>query len=140
MSGNVEGSHERYWDSIRKAVCEVCLDQGPEGRCGLRDRTCAIRTFLPTLVKTVAPIESRRMDDYFDAVEASICAQCEFHRGPGAECALRDKGECALYAYLPLVVDALQEALEAESAPAPSAVAERVAAGVAARQQDTSCR
>ena len=136
MSDNVDaGAHERYWDSIRKAVCDVCLDQGPDGRCGLRNRTCAIRSFLPTLVEAVAPLESRRMDEYFAAVEERICTQCEFHRGEGQECELRENGECALYTYLPLVVDALQEAMEAETPPAPSAVGDRVAATVTAHQQ-----
>jgi hypothetical protein len=117
MSGKLEdGTRPRYWQSIQRSVCAICLDQGPEGQCGLRDRTCAVETHLPTLVEHIAPVQSGRMDEYFAAVEARICAQCEYYRAERAECTLRDEGECALYAYLPLVVDALQEEMKAIAA------------------------
>jgi hypothetical protein len=116
MSSKPEGTYERHWEVVRKWVCDVCLDQGSDGRCELQDRTCAMKTHLATLVDVVAPIESHRMDEYFDAVESSICARCEQRSQDGPECALRQRGDCALYAYLPLVVDGLQEALAADSA------------------------
>ena len=109
MSGQPDGAYEGQWEMLQQRVCAVCLDQASDGGCGLRDRTCAMKTHLPALVETVAPLDSRRMDEYFDAVEASICAHCDQRSADGPECALRERGDCALYAYLPLVIDGLQE-------------------------------
>lgn len=102
-------THGAYWDAIRSRVCSVCLDQANDGTCGLgRRRVCAIEAHLPRLVEVLSSIDSPRMDEYVAAVEAEICGRCA-QQDSGGKCELRDEGTCALYTYLPLVVEAIEE-------------------------------
>jgi len=104
-----------YWDAIRSRVCSVCLDQANDGTCGLgRRRVCAIETHLPRLVEVLSSIDSPRMDEYVAAIEAEICGHCAQQDAEGA-CELRDEGQCALYTYLPLLVEAVEEVRAAAS-------------------------
>jgi hypothetical protein len=106
--------HQAYMAAIRRRVCSVCLDQREDGTCRLGGRVCAIEGHLPRLVDAILAVHSTRMDEYVDAVRAQVCHSC---RGqvPAGECALRDKGECALWTYLPLIVDAIEEVHQAPS-------------------------
>jgi hypothetical protein len=97
-----------YRDAIRRRVCAPCLDGRGDGFCGLTGHTCAIEAHLPDIVETVMAVDSDRMVDYVVAIEARVCGKCE-QRGPSGECRLRDSGDCALAAYLSLVVDAVEE-------------------------------
>jgi hypothetical protein len=102
-------TYRAYWDTIRSRVCSVCLDQANDGTCGLaRRRRCAIEVHLPRLVELVSSIDSPRMDEYVAAVESEICGRCAQQDAHG-NCELRNEGECALYTYLPLVVEAIEE-------------------------------
>lgn len=111
MSYPSDPVRQAFWEAIQSRVCRVCLDQKDDGTCGLTRRVCAIDTHLPRLVEVLAEIESDRMDEYVAAVEDEICAGCD-NLGAGERCALRDGGECALYAYMPLVVEAIEEVLD----------------------------
>ena len=108
-------THRAYWDAILRRVCSVCLDQANDGTCGLgRRRVCAIEAHLPRLVEVLSSIDSPRMDEYVAAVEAEICGRCA-QQDSGRKCELRDEGKCALYTYLPLVVEAVEEVRGAAS-------------------------
>lgn len=100
---------EECWEAIRKEVCSVCLDGRGDGECGLpRQRTCYLKARLPQVVAAIEATESGRMDEYYAAVEAQICASCR-SREAGGSCPLRYDTECALYTYLPLVVETLAD-------------------------------
>ena len=49
------------------------------------------------------------------AIERAVCAHCAEQDAEGA-CARRDRAECGLYTYLPLVVDAIEEVKSGEAA------------------------
>ena len=100
--------YEAYRDAIQRRVCRVCLDQRDDGRCGLSSRVCVLEAHLPRIVEAILPIESDRMDDYVEAIRAQVCEPCP-HQDADGHCELRGDGECALDAYLPLVVDAIEE-------------------------------
>ena len=105
-----EERYRPYWEAIRRRVCAVCLDSADDGSCGLvKDRSCPIERHLPRLIDALTSVRSRRMDEYVSALDAQICSQCREREGNGG-CRLRDHGECALAIYLPLVVDAMEEA------------------------------
>jgi hypothetical protein len=108
---SVAGSAEylAYWNAIRERACAVCLDVADDGACGLpRGRSCALSAQLPTIVETILHVKSDRMDDYVTAIENAVCAHCPEPDAQG-HCGLRDEGACALYTYLPLVVDAIED-------------------------------
>jgi hypothetical protein len=100
--------YAEYRDEIRRRVCSVCLDSRDDGSCGLSARTCAIDNHLPNLVKAVLETESPRLDEYVDALRQEVCSRCREQKADGT-CALRDRAECGLDAYLSLVVDAIED-------------------------------
>jgi len=109
MSSADADDYSRYWDAIQRRACAVCLDAADDGTFGLpRGRTCALPAQLPTIVTAILGVKSERMDDYVAAIEAAVCARCAQQDAHG-RCGLRDEGECGLYTYLPLVVDAIEE-------------------------------
>jgi hypothetical protein len=103
-----DARYEAFLAAIQRRVCSVCLDQKDDGSCGLRGRTCAIERHLPDVVRTLTAVDSPSMDDYVAALESRVCGQCSEQDASG-RCALRVRGDCALHAYLSLVVDAVQE-------------------------------
>jgi hypothetical protein len=96
-----------FREAIREHVCGVCLDQRDDGTCGLTHRVCAIDRHLERLAEVLSRIQSDRMDEYEAAVRAQICASCSEQDAAG-HCALRAEAECALFAYLPLVLEAIE--------------------------------
>jgi hypothetical protein len=101
--------YQAYWDAIQRRACAVCLDAANDGSCGLpAGRTCALPANLPAIVTAILDVTSDRMDDYVTAIERAVCAQCAEQDADG-HCVRRDRAECGLYTYLPLVVDAIEE-------------------------------
>ena len=98
-----------YWEALQASVCAVCLDRRDDGSCGLpRGQVCALKRHLPLVVDVVHSIASAHMAEYVEAVEADVCRRCPEQDASG-RCTRRDKASCALYTYLPLVVDAVEE-------------------------------
>jgi hypothetical protein len=104
-----------FREAIREHVCGVCLDQRDDGSCGLNRRVCAIDRHLPRLAEVLSNIKSDRMDEYEAAVRAEICSTCP-EQDAGGHCALRAEADCALFAYLPLVLEAIESVTESETA------------------------
>jgi hypothetical protein len=107
-----EDLYQAYMAAIRRRVCAVCLDSRDDGRCGLSGRTCAIERHLPELIDGLVQIDSPRIDDYIAAIRARVCAGCPDQDAQG-RCELREKGDCALDAYLALVIEAVEEVRDA---------------------------
>jgi hypothetical protein len=99
---------QEYLDTIRRNVCTVCLDGRDDRSCGLSGRVCAIDSHLPGIVRALSSVESQRMEDYEVAIRAHVCSEC-IEQDAAGRCGLRDKGNCALDAYLTLVLDAVEE-------------------------------
>ena len=108
MADPATDPYEACWSAIQRRVCAVCLDAAADGSCGLgRTRVCALQENLGAIVETILAVRSDRMDEYVSALEERVCSGCRHNAG--GKCGLRDEGECGLYAYLPLVVDAIEE-------------------------------
>jgi hypothetical protein len=108
MVDRTSETYDACWNAIQRRVCAVCLDAAADGSCGLgHGRVCALQENLGAIVDVVLSVQSDRMDEYFAAIEARICSGCRHNAG--GRCGLRDAGECGLYTYLPLVVDAIEE-------------------------------
>jgi hypothetical protein len=107
---NAERANEdrEYWRALQDCVCSVCLDRRDDGSCGLpRARVCGLKRHLPVIADVVHNVDSLRMDDYLTAVQGSICSRCPDQDAAG-RCEYREKAQCALYTYLPLVLDAIE--------------------------------
>lgn len=105
---SVDPRYQAYSDAIRARVCAVCLDSRDDKSCTLSGRVCAIEAHLPRLVVALSSITSSRIDEYEAAIRADVCSQCAHQDAQGA-CALREGANCALEAYLPLVLDAVED-------------------------------
>lgn len=102
----------RAWEAVQHTTCAVCMDRTDDGRCRLpaRGAECALRSFFPAVFEIARRVRGETMEPYVDAVEDCICGGCREHAASGA-CARRGRGECALFAYLPLTVEAVEDAL-----------------------------
>jgi hypothetical protein len=97
-----------YADALRREVCRTCLDGRGDGECGLTSRACPLDAQLPAVIAAIESIHSNNIDDYTQAVEERVCSNCS-NKAPGEPCGLREHADCALVAYLPLVIDAVEE-------------------------------
>lgn len=101
--------YEAYRGAIRERVCTVCLDSADDGACRLSGVwACVIDTHLPQLVEAVEDVRSGRERSFETAVDRRVCRHCP-ERDPGQACTPREEGRCALVAYLPLVVRAMED-------------------------------
>lgn len=104
-----EERHQAIWAALRDTVCAVCLDRKDDGSCGLSGgRTCGLEAHLPRILEVVETVHSSRMDEYVEAIRQRVCVVCE--QDAQGVCRLGNDGACALDAYLPLVVQAIEEA------------------------------
>ena len=103
----IETRFQAYWDAIQERVCGVCLDESDDGTCGLKHRTCALQAHLPRVATVLSRVKSTRMDEFEAAVRAEICSGCA-EQAPDGTCSVRSHAACALYTYLPLVLEAVE--------------------------------
>jgi hypothetical protein len=109
LQTSVDDRYARYREALHRRVRAVCLDSRDDGSCGLAPgRTCALDEHLPRLVDALLPVRSGSMDEYAAVLESEICSLCASQDAEGA-CPLRNRGECALAVYLPIVVDVIEE-------------------------------
>src|SRR5262245_55056943 len=104
----IDPGWQEYMDAIRERVCGVCLDSRDDKSCGLTGRTCAVESHPPGLVQALSSVASARMEDYAAAIRSQVCSACQ-HQDAEGRCELRDGSDCALDAYLSLVLDAVED-------------------------------
>ena len=99
---------QQYWDVIQSKICPRCVDGDGEGNCRLPvDEECALKSFLPQIVMTVANVKSDSIDAYVAALRRHVCILCE-HQQANMACKKRNDLECALDRYYPLVVEIIE--------------------------------
>ena len=95
---------------VRERICNVCSDRTVEGECGLEDpNSCALFRLFPQVAIAVQSTDSNDIRDYIRAIREEVCSIC-IEQNLEGECESRKQVQCALDAYLLLVVDALEEA------------------------------
>jgi hypothetical protein len=95
---------------VRDKICRVCTDRTAQGNCGLEQpSTCALFRLFPQVAKAIQSVESDEIGDYITAIRADVCSVCNEQLGDGS-CELRHQVQCALDAYLLLIVDVIEEA------------------------------
>ncbi len=95
---------------VRDRICAVCSDRKMDGTCGLEEPgKCALFRLFPQVAEAIQSTHSDRIDDYLDAIRRNVCTVCNQMESDGS-CGLRQEVQCALDAYLLLVVEAIEEA------------------------------
>lgn len=95
---------------VRRKICGVCSDRTVDGQCGLDEpSTCALFALFPQVAKAIESTDSDDIQDYIQAIRANVCSVCVSQAADGT-CETRRQVQCALDAYLVLVVEAIEEA------------------------------
>lgn len=100
---------------LRREICPRCSRYTAQGTCSLpSSRPCAIFRNLPDIAEVVRRTRSGRIDPYAEGIRLNVCNACP-HEDDHGSCPMRDHVDCALDAYLPIVVDHLESALAQET-------------------------
>jgi hypothetical protein len=95
---------------VRNRICPVCTERTAEGDCGLEEPSaCALFRLFPEVARAIQTVQSDDIQQYVDAIRRQVCTQCADQESDGS-CETRHRVQCALDAYLLLVVDAIEEA------------------------------
>ena len=95
---------------VRNRICRVCTERTTEGQCGLENPSqCALFRLFPQVAQAIQSVKSDDIQLYIDAIRRNVCAVCAEQARDGS-CETRQQVQCALDAYLLLVVDAIEEA------------------------------
>jgi hypothetical protein len=97
-------------DLVRNRICGVCSDRNMDGTCGLEQPgQCALFQLFPQVAEAIQTTHSENVEDYIAAIRRNVCAVCAEQENDGS-CGPRRDVQCALDAYLLLVVEAIEEA------------------------------
>ncbi len=95
---------------VRNRICKVCTDRTVNGECGLEQpSSCALFRLFPQVAQAIQSVESDDIQQYIEAIRRNVCSVCVDQAADGS-CETRQQVQCALDAYLLLVVDAIEEA------------------------------
>src|SRR5262249_12935574 len=90
--------------------CGVCTERAENGNCGLPEpNQCALFRLFPQVAQAIQSVSSDDISQYIEAIRRNVCSVCADQAADGS-CATRRLVQCALDAYLLLVVDAVEEA------------------------------
>jgi hypothetical protein len=97
-------------DLVRNRICGVCTERTVEGQCGLEQpSSCALFRLFPQVAQAIQSVRSDDIQQYIEAIRRNVCSVCAEQAQDGS-CETRQQVQCALDAYLLLVVDAIEEA------------------------------
>jgi hypothetical protein len=103
-------SFEEIEAIVRNRICRVCTSKTVDGGCGLEaPASCALFQLFPQVAKAIQSVTSDDIQQYVDAIRLQVCSVCADQDAAGY-CESRQQVQCALDAYLLLVVDAIEEA------------------------------
>jgi len=95
---------------VRDKICRVCSDRTVDGNCGLEEPSaCALFRLFPEVAKAIQSVQSEDINDYIQAIRQGVCSACT-EQLPDGTCEARNQVQCALDAYLLLIVDVIEEA------------------------------
>ena len=105
---------ERIERKLRNDICQNCFAAEPGGACNFRETGhCPLFARLGDIMDIVNSVRDDSLDPYLDKIRTIICSSCA--QKPSGYCAQREHLNCALDAYLPLVVSIIETELSCES-------------------------
>lgn len=106
---------ERIEQQLEARVCSNCYARSRNGECNLRIKEqCPLFTRLDEIIELVGSTRDYSLQPYQDRVRSLICTSCTQH--PDGHCARRDRLDCSLEVYFPMVVEIVEKELY-QSAP-----------------------
>ncbi len=94
---------------VRDRICRVCSDRAVDGTCGLsQPSACALFRLFPQVAQAIQSVDSDEIGDYIDAIRSNVCSVCHEQLDDGT-CEARHQVQCALDAYLLLIVEVIEE-------------------------------
>jgi hypothetical protein len=106
----MDRSFEELEAIVRNRICSVCTERTDEGQCGLEDpSSCALFRLFPQVAQAIQSVKSNDIQEYIEAIRRNVCSVCQEQAQDGS-CETRKQVQCALDAYLLLVVNAIEEA------------------------------
>ena len=106
----MDRSFEELEAIVRNRICGVCTERTGEGKCGLEKPSgCALFQLFPRVAQAIQSVNSDDIRLYIDAIRRDVCSVCQDQALDGT-CETRQQVNCALDAYLVLVVEAIEEA------------------------------
>jgi hypothetical protein len=95
---------------VRNRICKLCTERTLDGKCDLEEpSSCALFRLFPQVARAIQSVQSDDIRPYIDAIRQNVCSVCQEQASDGS-CETRRQVQCALDAYLLLVVDAIEEA------------------------------
>jgi len=95
---------------VRNKICKLCTERTVSGECGLEEpSSCALFRLFPQVAQAIQSVRSDDVGPYIEAIRRNVCSVCN-EQAPDGSCETRQLVQCALDAYLLLVVDAIEEA------------------------------
>ena len=95
---------------VRNKICKLCTERTVSGECGLEEpSSCALFRLFPQVALAIQSVQSDDVGPYIEAIRRNVCSVCN-DQAPDGSCETRQMVQCALDAYLLLVVDAIEEA------------------------------
>jgi hypothetical protein len=105
----MERSFDELEAIVRNRICGVCTERTKEGGCGLEQpSSCAMFQLFPKVARAIQSVNSDDIGPYIDAIRRDVCSVCQ-ERALDGTCETRQQVNCALDAYLVLVVEAIEE-------------------------------
>jgi hypothetical protein len=105
---------DRLHARIRAEVCPVCIHRTADCGCslqhGLQWSECPAFKWAEQLAELVKGVESDRLGDYLDRIQAIICPACK--QSPDGRCKAREQLDCPIDLYLGLVIPIVEEELK----------------------------
>ena len=106
----MDRSFEELEAIVRNRICSVYTERTVAGECGLENpSSCALFRLFPQVAQAIQSVDSRDIHEYIEAIRRNVCSVCQEQARDGS-CEARQQVQCALDAYLLLVVDAIEEA------------------------------
>jgi len=94
---------------VRNRICNVCTSRTVDGECGLENpSSCALFRLFPQVAHAIQSVRSDDIQQYVAAIRRQVCTVCS-DQAPDGTCETRQQVQCALDAYLLLVVDVIEE-------------------------------
>lgn len=111
----LEARMPAYREAVDRRIHAICLDRNLDPCARAHPATsCRVARFLPQLIEIVSEIHSTHLSDYEEAITQRICVLCG-NQDDAGRCPVRDRAECCLYRYLPLVLDTIEEVQDRET-------------------------